>query len=229
MEQEALYTPIQELEVSSPQEVVIYTHEPLRVPPSQEIVQYGSPDNDRIQMLREYLSQIGEEKREPEIKLDKPLDYYKRTDLTKEQRRWIKQVRDENLDLAPYPHVEHGGREAHHIWAQGFLQSYLGLANNPELVNHPHNLITLSENSHRGPYIPGVNESRHPDVHSAIRNLQFNPDAMRSVFADHMRLAKEGVKYWVSHQDSEMTRIATERTEKMRELKRKAGEKHGKR
>jgi hypothetical protein len=208
-------------------ETTIYTSpitpklEPLVIAPSQEPVLFSSPIAKRSEELEHYLYLIGEEDRFYDVlpELRKPqIEHYQRTGYSQEQKRWIKVIRDEKQDLSPYPHkTDSEPRELHHIFAQGFLQAYLGLANFPELINHPHNGITLSKIAHRGPYIPAVNESRHPDVHSALGNLRFNPQALKAVIDDHWKMARDGVKYWVTNSDEDMIKIATERTNKQRE------------
>lgn len=203
--------------------------EPLVVPPALEPVAFSLPSDDRKAQLREYLGLIGEADKFDEVNggCEKPIqEEYQRTGYTYEQRKWIKVTRDGSQDLAPYPHIDQGERHLHHIYAQAFCQSYLGLSDHPELINHPHNGITLSKNSHVGPYIPKRNESRHPDVNSAIQNMSRFPDALKRVFEDHWKLARQGIKYWVDTEDEDMIKIATERTNKMRALV--AQKKHGK-
>lgn len=207
----------------------------LYVVPSQEPVIMRDPLTERRHTLYEYLYNIGEEQRFEEVAphlLERPEAHYGRTGYTSKQRVWIKTKRDESLDLAPYPHLtpdtiklysvymsEPFERHLHHIWAQAYLQAYLGLADFPELINHPHNGITLSKIAHVGPYIPNVNHSRHPDVHNAKQNYRNMPDIMRLVFEDHWKLALDGVKYWVNDNDEQMFKIARERTERMRKLR----------
>jgi hypothetical protein len=177
---------------------------------------------DKRHQLHEYLYNIGEDHRFEEVApelLKPPEAHYGRTGYTAEQRIWIKQKRDEGLDLAPYKHLTDKERHLHHIWAQAFCQAYLGLSNFPELINHPHNGISLSKIAHVGPYIPNVNHSRHPDVFTAKQAYRDKPDLMRMVFEDHWNMALDGVKYWISDDDTKMFQIATERTNRMRERK----------
>ncbi len=195
--------------------------EALRILPVNEPILFSSPLSEKRHTLYEYLYNIGEDQRFEEVAPEltkKQEPHYGRTGYTKEQRIWIKTKRDQGLDLAPYPHLTDSDRHLHHIYAQAFCQAYLGLSNFPELINHPHNGISLSKMSHIGPYIPNVNESRHPDVHGALAAFRGNPEAMRGVFEDHWKLALEGVKYWVSTDDIQMFFIARQRTERMRAL-----------
>jgi hypothetical protein len=206
--------------------------EPLIIPPALEPVQFSNPLAEKRHTLYDYLYNIGEEQRFEEVApelLKKPEAHYGRQGYTREQVRWVKHVRDAGQDLSPFVHItpetvravglsslalkDAFNLELHHIYAQAYCQAYLGLSNFPELINHPHNGITLYKIAHRGPYIPNINHSRHPDVHGALAAFHGNPQAMRGVFEDHWKLALDGIKYWNSVDDDEMFRIATSQTQ----------------
>lgn len=135
-----------------------------------------------------------------------------REELTQKQKDWIK-ARDDHASMFPERWDENsykptrrlGILHVHHIIPQGWGIRRLGMTASE--INHPYNLITLSEYEH-------IDIIHAQDVPNAKKAYRGDKDAFFKMFERRRSLVDRGIKYWLDTYDEIFLRIAKSRTDR---------------